>query len=310
MDPIQLPLLDGVLYIDNSSMELFTTCPRQAYYNLIRKREINKDRIALSFGESFHAVLDYLYRKYGTAYRSQADNADVLRYAATRELHPPEDDHRTTSYLVSAVAKYLTDYPAEPWELVTLPSGAPAVEVPFMYPLGTIESKVFGPIKIVWTGRIDLMYRSRGKLGIMDHKTTSMMGTQFFAEFEISHQFYGYTAASEYILGEPVSEVAINGLGCRKPTRTGTALEFQRHIIPISRPLVDEWHHDCLTIVANYISYAETGYFPKHTKWCVGKYGPCQYRSICTLDPAHRDIALSTSEYRDVTWNPLHKDTP
>jgi hypothetical protein len=308
-DPIQLPLVDGVLYIDNSSMELFTTCPRQAYYYVIRRLELNRDRIALSFGEAFHRTLEYLYKTYGTAYRSATENADVIRFASSLRLDTPEDDYRTIPYLVNGVNKYLTDHPAEPFEIVRLPNGSPAVELPFAYPLGVIDSPVYGRISIIWTGKIDLLYRLDGRLGVMDHKTSSIMGQQFFAEFEIAHQMYGYNSAAEYIINEPLSQICINGLGCRKPTRTGVMYEFSRHIIPVSRPLVNEWHDDCLAIVSNFISQCETGYLAKHTKWCINKYGPCQYRGICTLDPEMRESALNTTEFRPVTWNPLSAKT-
>lgn len=310
--PIKPPLLDGVLYIDNSSMELFTTCPRQAYYYIIRKLELDKPKIALDFGGAFHNVLEYMYKKFGTGYRNQAANGDIINYAASLTLNTPENDYRTISYLVEAVSKYLNDYPAEAFEIATLPSGEPAIECPFAMPIGTIESSLWGRISIVWTGKIDMIYRSRGALGILDHKTTSMMGPQFFTEFEIAHQMYGYNAATEFIMGEPSNYITINALGCRKPTVKGKGekFEFQRHTIPISGPLLEEWHTDSLALVSDFISHCERGYFPKATKWCVGKYGACQYRAVCSLAPEHRELALSTSEFRTVTWNPLEKKEP
>ena len=328
--PIQPPLVDGVLYIDNSSMELFTTCPRQAYYYIIRKLELNRDRVALDFGGAFHTVLEKLYKTYGTAYRSAADNQAIIDFAASAITHKPtpeeeqfreaahkrgellppvlctpEDDYRTVSYLVDGVRKYLNQYPAEAFEIAKLPDGSPAVEMPFAMPIGTIETTLWGKVAVMWTGKIDMAYRSRGELGIFDHKTTSMMGPGFFSEFEIAHQMYGYAAAVEYILHEPVKAITINGLGCRKPTRTGTQFEFNRHTIPVNTDLLNEWHEDSLALVSDFLSHCERGYFPKATKWCVAKYGSCQYRAICSLSPQHRELALSTSEFKKVTWSPL-----
>lgn len=305
--PIPPPLRDNVLYIDNSSMELFTTCPRQAYYYIIRRLELNRDKIALDFGGALHKVLEYLYRTYGNNYRSNSDNADVIKFAQRIELRTPEDDYRTNAYLVDAVVEYLTKHPAEVFTLLSEPSqpSKPAVELPFAMPIGEIETELWGKVIIIWTGRIDLPYRSQNRLGIMDHKSTSMMGPQFFTEFEIAHQMYGYVAATEYIFGEQVSEVTINALGCRKPTKSGQRYEFERHIIPVTRPLLDEWHDDSMAIVSDFLAHCARGYFPKHTKWCIGKYGPCQFRAVCSLNPEHRELALSTSEYRTVTWDPL-----
>lgn len=307
-EPILPPLRDGVLYIDNSSLEQFSTCSRQAYYYKIRKRELDKTRIALDFGDRFHKVLEYLYLNYGTQYRNADANQKIIAFASSLKIDTPQDDYRTIPYLVDAVSQYVTQYPAEPWALVPLDGDVPAVEIPFTYPLGELTSTVFGTIPIVWTGKIDLPYRSQGRLGFMDHKTTSMMGPQYFAEFEISHQMYGYANALEHIFGEPCVEFTINALGCRKPSRTGTKFEFSRHIVQATQPLKDEWKRDTLALVSDFIAHCEQGYFPKMTKWCVGKYGPCQYKSICTMNPDVREHALASGEYRDVTWDPLKKE--
>lgn len=298
------PLRDGCLYIDNSSMELFTTCPRQAYYYIIRKRELNKDKIALDFGTAFHAVLEHLYKTYGTAYRSAAENGAVLQFAASQVLNTPEDDYRTIGYLVEAVQQYLLQYPAEVFSIAQV-NTAPAVELPFAMPLGTVDTHSWGKVTIIWTGKIDLIYRTSSGFGFIDHKTTSMMGPQYFHEFEFAHQMYGYTAATEFITGAKVSEFTINALGCRKPSRTGNKFEFVRHSVSIQRDLLDEWHTDTLSLVSDFLAHCERGYFPKATKWCMAKYGACQYRAVCSLSPDQRDLALSTSEYKDVTWSPL-----
>lgn len=311
MPPIQPPLINGVLEIDNTALEQFSTCRRQAQYYLVRKVESNKSKIALDFGAAFHKVLEYAYKKFGPSYRSNNDNADIIRYA--QSLPPWQDvngeDYRNLPYLVQAVSNYLQSYPAEPFTFATLPSGQVGIEVPFIFPLAKVESSVFGTIPVMWKGVIDVLYRRDGVLGVLDHKTTSMMGPQFMAEFEISHQFYGYVAAAEYITGETVSEITVNGIGCRKPTVKGTGKTFENHrgMIAVNRSLIAEWHQDTLALVTDFISCCEAGYFPKQTKWCVGKYGACQYRALCTLPPEHRESAINTSEFRPVVWDPLKK---
>lgn len=335
MTPIPPPLVDGVLYIDNSSMELFTTCPRQALYYIIRRRELNRSSIALDFGGAFHGVLEYRYKKYGVDYLGASQAADCIDWinriqtkpptADERRAHEeaqkrswlplppylvtPEDDYRTRGYLIDGMNQYVQQYPAETFSIARLPSGDPAVEIPFAFPLGVVDSPLFGRISIVWTGKIDLVYESGGSLSVLDHKTTSMMGPQFFSEFEIAHQMYGYVAATEYVMGRLVERITINGLGCRKPTKTGQRYEFNRHHIPVSRPILAEWHDDCLAIVSDFIGHCERGYFPKHTKWCIGKYGACQFRPVCGMAPEHREFTLTSAEYRNVTWSPL-RDTP
>lgn len=313
MTPIQPPLKDGVLEIDNTALEQFSTCRRQAYYYLIRRIESNRSKIALDFGGAFHKVLEFMYKTYGPSYRNKLDNDAILQYAQSIPPweNPNGDDYRTVPYLVQGVSNYLNSYPAEPFSFATLPSGQVGIEVPFIFPIAKIESPVFGTIPVMWKGVMDVLYRRDGLLGVCDHKTTSIMGPQFMAEFEISHQFYGYVAAAEYITGEKVSEIMVNGIGCRKPTIKGTGKTFenQRGLIAVNRSLLAEWHNDTLALITDFIACCEQGYFPKQTKWCVGKYGACQYRSLCTLSPEHRESAINTSEFRPVVWDPLKKDT-
>jgi len=220
---------------------------------------------------------------------------------------PPEDDFRTYSCAVELIRRYEEQYPFEQFEVVKGRDGSPMIELPFAIPLGEIESegKV---IKLVWTGRIDLVYISSngGGLYIMDHKTTSIMGPSWEASFTIASQIYGYAWAVEQLCGQPVSGVVINGLGIRKPTKTGKAFEFSRPFIPVIRSLLDEWKVDTLHIVSDFIENARRGYAPKHTAWCNGKFGECPFRKVCTLDGNdQREVMLNSGEFQTNTWSPL-----
>ena len=132
------------------------------------------------------------------------------------------------------------------------------------------------------------------------------------AEFEISPQFYGYTHAVEHLTGEQVAGVVINRMVCRKPTRTGESFTFERKLIPVQRGLVQEWRTDVLHIITDYLESLRRDYFPKHTVWCVGKFGTCQFHKVCSLgDDAHalspqRNMMLFSGEYEENIWSPLH----
>jgi hypothetical protein len=294
------PLLtDGALLIDNSSMEYIEKCMRSAQYHNINKRELDKSRSALEFGKAFHEILASRYRDYGNEYLSKEQVVKLYQQAAASQLSPPDDDYRTASFLCDAVLQYCTQYPAESFQILL-------VEQPFAFRLGSITIDGVS-IPIIWQGRLDLLYRSNGRVGIMDHKTTSMMGPQFFSEFAISHQMYGYRRAGNELLKgtDTVKEFTINGLGCRQPTKTGKKFEFLRHINPVDESLAAEWETDCLNIVASFLTCCRDGYFSKITTSCVGKYGACQYHGVCTMPTHVRDNVLASNEFRPVTWDPL-----
>lgn len=310
MTPIPLPLLDGdTLLIDNSSLEAFTTCPRRAQYELCRRLKPSGERSALRFGGIIHKLLETRYRS-ATALHAQSPEVEAVMTACAEQefaqWSPPEDDHRTFSTALGFVRAYGEAYPFESFEVVKMPDGRPFIEVPFALPLGELEQEDGKTIKLVWTGRIDLAYLVNSSLYIMDHKTTSVMGPSYFTSFEISHQLYGYAWAAEQLLGTQVSGVVINALGIRKPTKTGKAFEFQRQLVPISRALLAEWKTDCLHIIADFVEMARRGYMPRHTAWCVGKFGECPFRKVCTLDTdSQREMMLTSGEFQKNEWSPL-----
>lgn len=242
---------------------------------------------------------------------------------------PPLEEFRNYDRMVDLIRRYGQHYPFESFEIVRTPDGRPFVEFPFVLPLGEIE--VIGNflvqplvrqpdgtivksgepriclilnLPIIWMGKIDLVYESNGGLYIMDHKTASIATNM--AEFEISHQFRGYEWAVETILGTQVTGTVINRIVVRKPTKTGEAFTFERKLIPTQRGLVNEWKTDMMHIVADFVEMVRRDYMPKHTIWCVSKFGTCPFHPVCSLDsPEQRQIMLDSQAYEDVTWSPL-----
>lgn len=312
MTPIPLPLRgDSDLLIDNSSLERFVTCPRSAQYAIARRLNPAGERVALVFGGIIHKVLEARYRATTALHAQDASVERVMLATAEREFSkwsPPEDDHRTYSCAVEFIRRYGEAYPFESFEVVRGRDGAPMIEVPFAIPLGKVTRSDGKEINVIWTGRIDMVYLSTngGGLYVMDHKTTSIMGPSYFSTFDISHQLYGYAWAVETLCGRPVDGVLINGIGIRRPTRTGKAFEFERKLIPVSRGLLDEWKLDTMHIVADFIEMCQRGYLPKHTAWCVGKFGECPFKKVCTLETnEQREVMLTSGEFVKNEWSPL-----
>lgn len=303
MSPFPLPLVDGdTLMMDNSTLEKLTTCPRNAEYSVIQKLRGNTERVALRFGGIAHKCLETRYRAASAMYAQTPEVESVMVSVAEREFSawtPPEDDFRNLDRMVDLIKNYGITYPFEDFEIIKTPDGKPAIEVPFAFPLGTV-----GGIKIVWIGKMDLIYTLNNGLYLMDHKTASMATNM--DEFLISHQFYGYAWAAEQLFSRLVTGIMVNRMVCRKPTKTGIPFTFERKYIPVSRFLLDEWKTDCLHIIADFIEMARRGYFPKHTMWCTGKFGTCEFHKVCTLDSnAQRDVLLQSGEYTKNTWTPL-----
>jgi hypothetical protein len=332
---IPLPLLDGdTLLLDNSSLETFTTCPRSAQYLVCEKRKSSTERSALKFGGIIHQALELRYLAASSMYAQTDEVQSVMMARLSKEFstwQPPEEDFRTYTCATELIRLYGETYPFESFQVLKDSTGRPFVEMPFAVPIGQIdindriwvkpmaknvdgvvcqsaplEERFVSTINLIWTGKIDLAYSLDGRNFILDHKTTSIMGPSYFTSFEDSHQLIGYSWAAEHLLGVPIHGFVVNAIGVRKPTKTGKAFEFIRKAFSVDKWQKDEWVSDTMHIVSDFIEMCRRGYLPKHRAWCVGKFGECQFRKVCTLPPEQRQIMLSTGEYEDATWSPLN----
>lgn len=316
-----IPLIDDTLFIDNSTLEVFTTCPRQAQYYVCQKKEKAGDRAALKFGGIVHKILEARYL--GPGGFITPDTTQCMVACAEREFGsytPPLEDFRNYGTALNLIEAYNTFYPSEPFTVLKSPEGKPFIEVPFACPLGEVEvnslltirhpdgsikQENVGTVRIMWQGRIDMIVEYEGRTYIFDHKTTSMLGPTYFREFEMSSQFRGYTWAAQHLLNTPIAGAIINAIGVRRPTKSGKSLEFERKTVTASPEVLAEWQLDTLHIITDFIEMVRRQHMPQHTRWCVGKYGLCQFFDVCTLPPDQRQMLLSTGEYKTVTWNPL-----
>lgn len=249
-----------LLVIDNSSLEVFTTCPRSAFYKLVLRREAHARNAALTFGGALHEGLEaFLYHQYlgvscknepwtaeemaakEQVYGSDAQNQRILKFFT--ENPAPLDEYRTVQNALAVLAAYrerasLPDYS---WEIQSDSSG-PIIERAFELPLGVVEvnANIDMPwlplndmdgthhyvthIHIAWSGRIDAIARcgNPNTIRVVDHKTTSIMGDSFLQDFQISNQVLGYVWAARQLWPDlDVSAFCLNAIHFKKPTGTG-----------------------------------------------------------------------------------------
>lgn len=303
---------NAILEIDNSSLEQFNVCSRSAQHYLVDGRETSRERSALTYGTAIHNGLEPIMA-HGTS-------PDVLQQSADRIIDTyknesvPIDEWRTPDRAIETLKFYSRFYDLELWKLLYIDS-KPQVELSFQIPLGTISlncpvallNKTIKNVFVIWTGRIDAIVEWDGQLWIVDHKTSSVMGPSYWEDFKLSQPQQGYTWAATKLLKQRVSGSVINGIFCRKPTKTGTPTEFERQRFIYTDEQLIEWEHNTLILVSDFLSHCVRGYFPMETKQCIGKYGTCQYHPVCTSPLKDRSVILSSSEYKHVTWNPLNQ---
>lgn len=310
-------LIDGAFVIDNSTFEVFTTCPRAAFYHILKKRKGAGHKAALNFGGAVHAGLEVRYKSeegamlvLPTTYSKQCES--LMEYVEKNPIG--DDEFRTPTFAATVLQQYNQNYTSEPFSILRDGEGKPMVELAFAVPIGEVNG-----IPCIWSGKVDVAISWEGRYWVLDHKTTSILGGTYFNQFYNSNQMIGYCWSLQHLLNQPIAGALINVLAIRRPTKTGKSIEFvrQRFEYPTSR--IEEWQDNTLQIIENFfhmcdkmeqlgeditMNRAEIA-FPQHTQWCIGKFGQCGYFDVCTVPSPQREMMLQSGLYADITWSPL-----
>lgn len=299
--------------IDNFALSMHQTCP--AKYDLrIREHWVSRRRSgALGFGTALHEGLATWYR-----------TGEVAKALVAISNHWPEnmpvDDFRTKSKCVEVMLAYIKQYPHESWSIIGAPEN-PVIEVPF-----TLDTGMFLPCTECWLledpisdrvcatcgvprepieygGIYDMLVEFGGSVFVVDHKSTSMMGSGYFNQFKPNNQMTGYIWAGSEMSGKRVSGAIINAIGIYK---TG-ATKFAREITSRSPLAIEEWllnlWHECVAIKSN----ERLGHFAMRTSACT-LYGLCEFHSVHSLDnPKERARRLEVDFVKE-EWDYEQRD--
>lgn len=124
-----LPLIDGCLFVDNSMLELFTTCPRALEYNKLHKRVLSAESPSLNFGSAIHLALELRYKLYGNGPVDMEYDVKVTELLTEHfELHPcPMEDYRNLNWALSLIKRYNNKYQQEEFDLLQYENPIPCV---------------------------------------------------------------------------------------------------------------------------------------------------------------------------------------
>jgi hypothetical protein len=278
--------------IDNFALTMHQTCP--AKYNLrIKERWTSRYKSgALGFGASLHSGLAEWYRT--------GDVGEALR--AIDKVWPeemPSDDYRTKEKCLRVMAEYIRQYPKESFQIVGAPEN-PLIEVPF-----TLDTGLFTDSgePIEYGGIFDGLIEFGDNVYILEHKSTSQLGSYYFNQYKPNNQVTGYVWAAGLLSGRRVGGAIINAVGVYKSGAT----KFERQITTRTQAEIDEWLVGIKETCNEIEAHERKGIWPMRTMACT-LYGQCEFHSIHSL--AHdkeRVIALSQNYIKD-QWNHEARD--
>ncbi len=302
------PFYNGAYWIDNSLLSTWRECPREHEYENLEKRKAVFAKAALNYGKAMHVALAGLVLSCGNEY-TKADLVKLNALLATHfERFPqPLDDHRQLGLAQETLKRYVKMYEIEPWTILQA-NGFPMVERLVWFP-GFMECNGV-PINVY--GLLDLVVTKYGEVWIIDHKTTSMLGTMFDFEMQTTWQMKGYAWLFKQAFGRMPMGYIVDAIRSLAPSEkiagNGATLDkwwtdqFRRLPFFVNEAQLAEWEDNTKQVIEEILWQHGRGFYPMNDKSCVTKYGRCQFYDVCTLPQAQRLVALNSNNFEDNTW--------
>lgn len=135
---------------------------------------------------------------------------------------------------------------------------------------------------ILYTMRIDLVVREKGKIFFTDHKSTSKISDKkFFTRYILSGAFQGHILAGRKLYGSEFGGVIINGL-----PSSSKDLRFVRQPLPPTPGLTEKVFRETLRHAVRGMKQLEgtpINQYPRamHEQTCLTSYGVCEFFERC-----------------------------
>lgn len=317
---------------DSTSLGALKECPKRYYYSQILSLRSRREATPLTFGLHYHAALEH----YDRAICDGATEVEAVRHAVftalsragnrvktkncltcgeagqsathvycksclgtdfeeTDSWEPWESDDtkRNRETLIRSVVWYLDHFKHDPTKTIVLSSGKPAVELSFRMPtdIELPDSNI-----VLLCGHIDRLVEFQGGIWFTDRKTTiSALSEDYFSHYSPDNQMSVYTIASRVVFDRP----ARGGIIDAAQVAVGFT-RFQRGFVSRTKAQNDEWMRDLEWWMQMACAYAEHEHWPMNDKACR----LCNYKSICSKDPAVRSQFLAAG-FKIHEWNPL-----
>lgn len=300
--------------INSSSLGIILSCPRKAYYVLHRGLKSRTESPALIFGSAIHKALEVFYSHprsvrnippdfkersdlmaYATPEERTAKAAEHFLYAAVDAFvtvaqplqQLPDTDKRSIANGVWILQEYFKTYINDPYVVYSDANG-PVTERTFDLPL--VERP---GLRIVLFGTIDVVLRHEvsGNILPADHKTSSIVGSDFFNRLKPNHQYTGYLLGTQRILGLDTNEFLVNCVQVKERPKTarGSAPHFPRQITTRSETDINEFIDSVTFAVQNYLMWMDEQKWPLgHVDACT-MWGGCQFLETCSAPSSLRE---------------------
>lgn len=260
---------------DCSSLRTYMSCPRKYYWKYVRHLQLkDDDSPALDFGTAVHQALEVWY--------NTGEEEEMLETFHEFWDERFSDKKRTHEKGEKLLTSYVEKYDSEPFEIIGEPEQV-------------FELELFNTI---FVGKMDLVIRYPDQFDmILDHKTSTRMGRNYFKSFNPDIQMTGYTIAGRAIY----PELDIKGAIVNVLYFTMRKMDFFREMFLQQDWEIDRWFELYRELTREIMERPRDDYkaWRINDSYCI-RWGECPYRDLCTVEEPDKMFYL----YEKDVWDP------
>lgn len=297
-----------VVRINYSSLSLLNTCLRKSDY-LLNRGLMSKDQSPpLVFGSAIHKALEVWYlsdpKERKVLPTSLASKLALEAFGTPQGTHPafiaagqfaelmaplsdlPDEDRRSILNGTKILAAYFSRYKDDGLTVVRDAEG-PIIE-------RRVEFTIYedADLRIQYFGTIDAVLKNEqtGIVCVADHKTTSVLGSQFFNRIKPNHQYTGYVWGAQKCLNLDTKLFLVNGLQVVK-----TKQDFARQFTERTEEDFEELRDMVVRVVENYLKSKRTGIWPQNAPDPCTNWGGCAFLKVCEVPKKLRETLIKAN---------------
>ena len=320
---ISVVTLEGgktLVRVNSSSLAVIQECLRKAQYSLDEKWRSQSESPATLFGTAIHKALEVFYQgdpkdrilpaledmEILVAGARVMKDGPLLLHATQAFIDKaaplaalPDSDKRSIMNGVWTLHHYFKAYIDDPFVAHVDAAGQPYVERTFTFTL--FEDSY---IRIDYFGTVDLVMKhaQTGELHVCDHKTSSVVGADFYNRIKPNHQYTGYIMGARECFGIDTNSFIVNcvQVKARPVTARGQPPHFPRQVTTRDEGDFEEFRESVVAAVYSYLEARRIGTWPiGHVNVCAS-YAGCQFLSVCSAPKSLRENIMTAKFNRGV----------
>lgn len=295
--------------LTNSARSTFTTCRKKFKWQYIHRLVQQSANKALMVGSLFHDCLEAMYKE--GAYDKDALNLYIDKEVDKAAIECLDTAQSDELWKQSALLKGLVEGYAAHWlrqDLKTWKIVAP-------------ETKFSFPLKNGWVNRgmRDLLVTRKGKLVLVEHKTTTILDANYIAKLPLDSQILGYAISckKDKAIGRYPDNIVYNvarksqlrlrqtenlqqlAARMRQEYLDNPSAYFYREVLSFSKADLDAYEADLERFAVEMARAIKEDYYYCNYSACT-MYGKCPYMSLCQAKlPSAMEEALMSYRVKE-----------